>query len=61
MYVILKYVILEWKSSFDQEIKIEKMVVSGFLFFLNQVYIELLVSIIDLPLYTLIDPPLFLI
>ena len=34
MYVILQYVIFEYKLYFDQELKIEKMTVSG-CFFLN--------------------------
>ena len=60
MYVILKYVILECKLSSHQEIKIKKTVVSGFLCFFNQVYKELLVSIIELPLNTPITSLLFL-
>ena len=31
MYVILQYVIFEWKLSFYQELKIEKMTVSDVL------------------------------
>ena len=34
MYVILQYVMLESKLSFGQELKIEKMAVSGFFLFL---------------------------
>ena len=44
----------------DQELKIEKLAVSGgFLFHFNSEFTELLVSIIDLPLYTLISGPSF--
>ena len=37
------------------KIKIKRMVVSGPFWLNNEVYIELLVSIIDLPLYTFIS------
>ena len=32
MYVILQYVMFEWNLSFDQELQLEKMTVSGVFF-----------------------------